>query len=171
MSNYTVDKVMVIVNLIQRDTIRVNDCNYYYFEYLEVDKEILKAIDTMPYLVKVDHEEQKGYLEYKNIEEIKNTFYEVQTIVSDAIKELDNDDVMDSTGGFDTSYLVDIISEEIDSSSLSKVYRELAKVIVNTLDLDDIIDIINRKIDDVKDAVNEVSNTIDSEADNILAEI
>ena len=78
---------------------------------------------------------------------------------------------MDNTGGFDVDYLVDVIREEIDSSTLDEIYKELAKVIVNTLCLDDIIDIINGKIDDVKDAINEVSNAIEYEADNVLSEI
>lgn len=171
MSVNLIDKVMTIVNLIQRDTVGIYHFDYYYFEYLWIDKDILKKIDTMPYLIDVDHINEKGYLEYKNIDDIKGTFFEVQNIVSDAIKDLDNNDVMDNTGGFDVDYLVDVIREEIDSSTLDEIYKELAKVIVNTLCLDDIIDIINGKIDDVKDAINEVSNAIEYEADNVLSEI
>ena len=170
MRNYTIDGVMTIVNLIQRD-IKLNTWNQYYFEYFEVDQELLRDIDTMTYLTEVDHETQKGYLEYKKIDEIKNTFYVVQTIVSDAIKDLDGEDVMDNTGGFDVDFLVDIIKEEIDTCTLCIVYRELAKVIVNTICLDDIIEIVNNKIDEVKDAITEVSHTIENEADNILCHI
>ena len=162
MSKNTIDNIMTIVNLIQREAVRDNDCNYNYYEYFEIDREIINKIDTKQYLTEIDQDTQKGYLEYKKIDEIVDTINTVRDIATDVISSFGDESPVDHDE-WDYNTLVDNIEICLSNSHLDLTYRELAKVIVNTLELHDIINNIIDKAEAIQDAKEELNNTIDNE--------
>lgn len=160
-----IDGLMKIVSYIQRDVVKDNDCNYNYHEYFKIDKDILKSIDTLQYLQ--ERVEGVCYIQYKNIDEIINTIETIKDIASDVVSSLADESPVDYDE-WDYNTLVDNIELQLNNSQLDITYRELAKVIVNTLDLHSVISNIIEKAEAVEIAKEELNNTIENECNYML---